>query len=70
MIDEAQQRLSLGFLMEVMIAGCWSIWDQRNDAIFNANYPNIQHVWLDLKPVSPLQCIELNLVLEKGCNHG
>jgi hypothetical protein len=42
MIEEAQQRFSLGFLMEVMIAGCWSIWDQRNDAIFNANYPNVQ----------------------------
>jgi hypothetical protein len=42
MIDEAQQRISLEFFMEIMIAGCWSIWDQRNDAIFNANYPNMQ----------------------------
>jgi hypothetical protein len=41
MIDEAQQRLSLDFFMEVMVAGCWSIWDQRNDAIFNAKYPNV-----------------------------
>jgi hypothetical protein len=37
MIDEAKQRMSLDIIMEIMIAGCWSIWDQRNDAIFNAN---------------------------------
>jgi hypothetical protein len=42
MIDDAKQRISLDFFMEILIAGCWSIWDQRNDAIFNANYPNVQ----------------------------
>jgi hypothetical protein len=42
MIDEAKQRISLEFFMEILIGGCWSIWDQRNDAIFNENYPNVQ----------------------------
>ena len=42
MMDDAKQRISLDFYMEIMIAGCWSIWDQKNDAIFNGNPPNIQ----------------------------
>jgi hypothetical protein len=41
MIDEAKQRISLDFFMEILIAGCWSIWDQRNVVIFNGNFPNI-----------------------------
>jgi hypothetical protein len=40
MIDEAKQRFLLDFFMEILIAGCWSIWDQINDAIFNENIPN------------------------------
>jgi hypothetical protein len=42
MIDEAKQRMSLEFFMKIMIAGCWSIWDQRNDDVFNANTSNVQ----------------------------
>jgi hypothetical protein len=42
MMNDAKRRMSLEFFMEIMIIGCWSIWDQRNDAIFNGNSPNIQ----------------------------
>ena len=34
MITEAKTRYSINFLMEILITGCWSIWEQRNDAIF------------------------------------
>jgi hypothetical protein len=42
MMNDAKRRMSLEFFMEIMIIGCWSIWDQQNDAIFNGNSPNIQ----------------------------
>ena len=42
MMQDDKRRLSLDFFMEIMIIGCWIIWDQRNDAIFNGNPPNIQ----------------------------
>jgi hypothetical protein len=41
MIAEAKERYPMNFLMEIIISGCWSIWDQRNDAIFNNNAPNL-----------------------------
>jgi hypothetical protein len=41
MIAEAKERYHINFLMEIIITGCWSIWDQRNDAIFNNNAPSL-----------------------------
>jgi hypothetical protein len=41
MIAEAKERYNMDFLMEIIITGCWSIWDQRNDAIFNNNTPSL-----------------------------
>jgi hypothetical protein len=41
MIAEAKERYHMNFLMEIIITGCWSIWDQRNDAIFNNKAPNL-----------------------------
>ena len=34
MIIEAHQRYRQHHFMEIMIIGCWSIWNQRNDLIF------------------------------------
>jgi hypothetical protein len=59
----------LDFFMEILIARCWSIWDQRNDAIFNWNFPNIQRCISKFKVLLSL-CIDLSLVLKKGCNPG
>jgi hypothetical protein len=42
MIKEAKIRYSINFLMDIIIIGCWSLWDQRNDAIFNENYPDLR----------------------------
>jgi hypothetical protein len=41
LIAEARTRYALPFLMEIIIAGGWSIWDRRNDAIFNGDVPNL-----------------------------
>jgi hypothetical protein len=41
MIAEAKERCRMKFLMEIIITGCWSIWDQRNDSIFNNNAPSL-----------------------------
>ena len=35
MIIEAQQRYQLHHFMEIMIVGCWSIWNQRNGLMFD-----------------------------------
>jgi hypothetical protein len=37
MIKEAKMRYSINFLMDIIISRCLSLWDQRNDAIFNGN---------------------------------
>ena len=42
MIQEAKTRYSIKFLMEIIITGCWSLWEQRNDAIFNNIVPSVQ----------------------------
>jgi hypothetical protein len=34
MITNAKTRYSMPFLMEIIITGCWSLWDQRNSVIF------------------------------------
>jgi hypothetical protein len=31
------ERCSPAFFMEILIGGCCSLWEQRNDAIFNTN---------------------------------
>jgi hypothetical protein len=42
MIADAKNRFSHNFMMEIFITGCWSIWEQRNDAIFRGIYPDVQ----------------------------
>jgi hypothetical protein len=41
MIIGAKIRYSINFLMDIIITGYWSLRDQRNDAIFNGNYPDL-----------------------------
>jgi hypothetical protein len=66
MIDEAKQRISLDFFIEIMIAGCWSIWDQRNDAIFNGNIPNIQRCISKFKTTFALTVHRAKSSLKEG----
>jgi hypothetical protein len=42
MIADAKTRYSISFIMDIIITGCWSLWDQRNNAIFNGVYPDLQ----------------------------
>jgi hypothetical protein len=42
MISDAKARYSMQFIMDIIISGCWSLWDQRNDAIFNGNFPELR----------------------------
>jgi hypothetical protein len=42
MIADAKIRYSMSFIMDIIITGCWSLWDQRNNAIFNGVDPNLQ----------------------------
>jgi hypothetical protein len=39
---KAETDTHINFPMEILITGCWSLWEQRNDAIFKGVYPNIQ----------------------------
>jgi hypothetical protein len=39
MIKDAKHRYSLQFIMDIIKSGCWSLWDQRNYAIINGNFP-------------------------------
>jgi hypothetical protein len=41
MILDAKERYLFPFLMEIPIIGCCSIWDQRNDYIFNNKIPYV-----------------------------
>jgi hypothetical protein len=35
--------------MDIIISGCWSLWDQRNDAIFNGNFPELRWCIINFK---------------------
>lgn len=41
MILDAKRRYQVNFMMEIMIIGCWSLWCQRNDLIFEGIPANI-----------------------------
>jgi hypothetical protein len=41
MTSEVKRRYSMEFIMEIIIIGCWAIWDQRNNMIFNLIRPTI-----------------------------
>jgi hypothetical protein len=49
MIIDAKARYSLQFVMDIIISGCWSLWDQRNDAIFNGNFPELRRCIIKFK---------------------
>jgi hypothetical protein len=40
MISDACQRYNMSFTMEIIISGCWAIWDQRNGLIFRDIAPS------------------------------
>jgi hypothetical protein len=42
MIIEAAKRYSHNFMMEIILTGCWSIWEQRHDANFKGIYTYVQ----------------------------
>jgi hypothetical protein len=41
MISDACQRYKMSFIMEIIISGCWAIWDQRNGLIFRDIAPSL-----------------------------
>ena len=41
MIQDAKQRYSMTFIMEILITSCWSLWDQRNSYIFRERIPTL-----------------------------
>jgi hypothetical protein len=41
MIQDAKNRYSKEFIMEIIITGSWSLWDQRNSLIFNQAEPYV-----------------------------
>ena len=49
MIQEAKERYSINFLMEILITGCWSIWEQRNDDIFRGIAPSVDRCVIRFK---------------------
>jgi hypothetical protein len=61
----------MDFIMEIIITGCWALWDQRNNMIFNHINP-LYHLVLLLnsKFIVMSLCIGLDLVLKKVCKLG
>jgi hypothetical protein len=49
MISDAKARYPIQFIMDIIISGCWSLWDQRNDAIFNGNFPDLRRCIIKFK---------------------
>ena len=66
MIQEAKKRYTINFLMEILITGCWSIWDQRNYAIFNDNAPSIQRCIIRFKSFFQLSMHRAKPSLKEG----
>jgi hypothetical protein len=44
MMEEARLNFNSKFFMEIFILGCWQIWKQRYDFIFNRGNPSFL-VW-------------------------
>jgi hypothetical protein len=70
MIIEPYNRYSHNFLIKTIITGCWSLWEQTNDAILKGVYPDVQRCLIRFKCFLMVTCIELNLVLRRPCNPG
>jgi hypothetical protein len=66
MITEASQRYSHNFLMEILITGCWSIWAQRNCAIFKGIYPDVQRCITRFKSFISLNMYRAKPSLREG----
>jgi hypothetical protein len=66
MITDASQRYSHNFLMEILITGCWSIWEQRNEAIFKGIYPDVQRCISRFKSFISLNMYRAKPSLRKG----
>jgi hypothetical protein len=49
MIADAKTKYSMSFIMDIIITGCWSLWDQRNNAIFNGIDPNLHRCIVKFK---------------------
>jgi hypothetical protein len=47
MIKDAKSRYSLDFIMEIIITGYWSLWDQRNSFIFTKLIPLLTDVFIN-----------------------
>jgi hypothetical protein len=66
MIADAKNRYSYNFLMEILITGCWSIWEQRNDAIFRGIYPDVQRCVTRFKSFTTLNLYRAKPSLKEG----
>jgi hypothetical protein len=49
MITDVRRRYSMDFIMEIIITGCWVLWDQRNNFIFNHIDPTIPSCMIKFK---------------------
>jgi hypothetical protein len=61
MIKESKIRYSIQFIMDIIINGYWSLWDQRDDAIFNGNYPKLRRCIIKFRFFSHRTSIEPSL---------
>jgi hypothetical protein len=66
MIVDAKNTYSHKFIMEIPITGCWSIWEQRNDAIFRGIYPDVQRCVTRFKSFISLNLYRAKPSLKEG----
>jgi hypothetical protein len=68
MITDVKRRYSMDFIMEIIIIGCWALWDQ-GITWFSITLDQLyQLVLSNSKFTALLFCIGLDLVWKKGCN--
>jgi hypothetical protein len=66
MISDAKARYSMQFIMDIIISGCCSLWDQTNDAIFNGNFPELIRCIIKFKNFFSLNTHRAKPILHEG----
>jgi hypothetical protein len=65
-ITDAKARYSIQFIMDIIISGCWSLWDQRNGAIFSRNFPELRRCIIKFKNFFSLNIHRVKPSLREG----
>ena len=66
MIIDAKHRYKIDHFMEIMILGCWSIWNQRNGMIFEGIPCSINDCKIDFVRYFKMTMLRAKPTLKEG----